>query len=126
MRLTRKEALKLHRQMWGDMKKKCGDYPSHRERHNFKERFITKHFGEDEDFENDCFLCEYALQKYNENLLEEEKEDYLVRDCCLVCPIDWSNGESEAIGFACELSKVKWDESPISEILSLPERNIDE
>lgn len=63
MKLTREEALKLHKQMWGNMKKKYGDYPSHRERHDFKEHFITKYFGEDEDFENDCFLCEYALHK---------------------------------------------------------------
>ena len=36
MKLTKKEALKLHKQMWTDMQNKLGDMPSAPDREMFK------------------------------------------------------------------------------------------
>ena len=58
MKLTREEALKLHRQMWSDMQRDLGDTPMRMSRIKYKQLWIAKHFP-DEDVCNNCFLCEY-------------------------------------------------------------------
>lgn len=122
MKLTREEALKLHRQMWTDMlaelgEKGVGKYDvSFAEdkllvaRNMFKADWCKKHFPGDGICDY-CFLCEYALQKEREGSVGHK---------CDACPIMWS---PKHITFACERTDgVTWNKSPISEILALPER----
>ena len=105
MKLTREEALKLHRQMWTDMQKELGDNPSRTQRTAFKYEWIRKHFP-GEYVESGCFLCEYRNQT--------------TRDC-EQCPIDWGyNYVLSSSG--CEFGKHKWGYIPISVLLALPER----
>ena len=118
MDLTKEEALKLHREMWGDMQKEHGNNPSAFNRFNYKARWIRKHgYG---NIMNKCFLCEYAL----------EESGYDGHKMCNYCPIDWSeltqDETSKRYGF-CTYNKSPdllevWQTSYISEILDLPER----
>ena len=104
MKLTREEALKLHRQMWSDMKAELGDNPSGTERVLFKKEWKEKHFP-GESVLDDCFLCEASR----------------LRNCgggCGKCPIVWPYGK-------CFANRYYYN-APISEILALPERRTDE
>lgn len=47
MKLTRKEALNLHRWMWMDIQKVLGDNPTPAKRVQFKEKWCREHFPED-------------------------------------------------------------------------------
>lgn len=111
--LTREKALELHRQMWADMQRDLGDNPSRRGRIDYKRRWIKKHFPEfidEEDWElirNNCFLCEYA-------------GDYT--EC--ECPIEWPAGKCEDGDRDCD--ERNWQYIPISELLALPERRMEE
>lgn len=108
MRLTREKALNLHRQMWTDMQEKLGDNPSYNDRENFKSEWIFKHFPK-EHICNNCFLCEFCKDCTN----GEE------------CIIDWGfNASTNSYG--CIRGKTSYETSPISEILALPKREIDE
>lgn len=110
MKLTKKQALELHRQMWTDMQNELGDNPSSGKRIDFKLRWCREHFPE-ERIESGCFLCEYTRQ-YN--------------DDCDCCPIKWD--EDERYDYCggqydyCGGQHVSYERSPISEILALPER----
>lgn len=104
MKITREEALKLHRQMWSDMQKELGDYPTHEERARFKESWCIVHTPESMPYAN-CFLCEYTSQIVA----------YGGKNCSNSCPIDWG-------GRNCMNDKIDFRCSPISEILALPER----
>lgn len=101
MKLTREEALKLHRQMWTDMQKDLGDCPDRVGRSMYKMEWCQKHFPDD-NIEADCFVCEYAVK----NDIE-----------CADCPIDWG-------GSSCISGIVTYCHSPINEILALPEREV--
>lgn len=103
MKLTREEALKYHRQMWSDMQKELGDEPNAIERLRFKLEWCMKHFP-GEKISSNCFLCEYA-------------------DDCDKCPIKWDVDYDNA---NCEGFVVNYLYSPISEILALPERKVEE
>lgn len=95
MKLTREEALKLHRQMWSDMRDALGDNPDFNERYFYKTQWCKKHFPE-EHITNSCFLCEYACSD------------------CWRCPIKWP-------GRTCETNSY-YKVVPISRMLALPER----
>lgn len=101
MKLTREEALELHRQMWSDMQRELGDCPDYCDRISYKSEWCNRRFL-NEKIEADCFLCEYCNQKYN------------VYECSH-CPIDWGAPD-------CCSGTVNYKKSPISEILALPER----
>ena len=101
MKLTREEALRLHRQMWTDMQKELGDKPNGGERVLFKENWCDEHFP-DEYIKSDCFLCEY-----NRNVDD---------DRCKYCLIVWPYGEC--------INHQYYYNTPISEILALPERKV--
>lgn len=108
MKLTREDALKLHRQMWSDMQRDLGDNPNWIKRMNYKKKWLKKHFPElaeseyEELIRNNCFLCEYAGKEFE--------------DC--VCLIDWPYGKCET-----HLDEsADWRYMPISELLALPER----
>lgn len=104
MKLTREEALELHRQMWSDMQNSLGDSPSLAERINFKKWWCNKHFPS-ERIVSFCFLCEYTKQygKY----------------CCDHCPIKWDDDYDDD---NCGGIGVNYECSPISTILALPVR----
>ena len=58
MKLTKEQALELHRQMWSDMQNSLGDYPWSDEREDYKQEWCEDHFP-NEDISFYCFLCEY-------------------------------------------------------------------
>ena len=111
MKLTREEALRLHRQMWTDMQMALGDNPLFKERALYKEQWCKEHFP-DERIESDCFLCEYAI-KY-----ADDGTDY-----CDFCPIMWDNDYNMDW---CIGEGVTYERSPISVILALPEREVED
>lgn len=105
MKLTKEQALELHRQMWTDMQNELGDTPSEYDREDFKREWCKDHFPS-EYILSYCFLCEY--------------DDQFKDRFCGHCPIDWSNGgedEDSCIGWHFTYYK-----SPISDILALPVR----
>ena len=67
MKLTKKRAIKLHRELWDWLfhhpSKKKWDWPR-----------WTRNGGDISVIENDCFLCEY---------------DKFRKDDCMACPLDW-------------------------------------
>ena len=111
MKLTKEEAVKLHRQMWGDMKAELGDNPSDEFRLKFKKDWCRRHFPNDAIL-NNCFLCEYIA-----GLNSCDGDSTQIADCDM-CPIVWPNETCYCIGY--------YYKAPISEILALPERRIDE
>lgn len=106
MKLTREEALKLHRQMWTDMQRDLGDNPTGRV--DYKMKWCKEHFP-NESIENHCFLCEY---------------DKSARNNCKDCPIRWPY-ENGYIMTYCTKHDYYY-KAPISEILALPERGMEE
>lgn len=108
MRLTREEALKYHRQMWGDMLRDIGDTDNANLRTHYKAEWCKKHFP-GESIDNYCFCCEYDLNT-----------DGM---CCVHCPIKWDVDYDNA---NCEGFVVNYLYSPISVILALPEREVEE
>lgn len=103
MKLTREEALKLHRQMWTDMQKALGDNPRPLERSEFKWSWCESHFPDD-TINAHCFLCEYVKQ----NHIKCHGGDR--------CLVKWPHG-------GC-LDENDYETAPISEILALPEREL--
>lgn len=109
--LTKEKALKLHRQMWSDMQKKLGDYPLYRARLEFKKKWC-----EENNFFNinaDCFLCEYSIQ---------HKADPLFCNCL----IDWKPLTGKNYCMNGKDNGSDYRDAPISKILELPERKVNE
>ena len=111
MDLTRKRALELHREMWGDMQKELGDNPPKYDRYDFKAQWCEEHFP-NESILSDCFLCEYVRQISPSRLR------------CYNCPINWGKNE---LKFNCQGRTVSGNNADyrydaISKILDLPER----
>lgn len=109
MKLTREEALKYHRQMWTDMQTELGDNPLFKERALYKKQWCKEHFP-DERIEADCFLCEYASRYADDG------------DYCDFCPIMWDKDYNMDW---CIGDGVTYEHSPISVILALPEREVE-
>jgi len=107
--LTREKALELHRQMWTDMQKDLGDMPNGGQRVSYKIEWCDTHFPK-ESIENSCFLCEYDKSSARNN--------------CKSCPIRWPY-EYEYTPCHCTNNQYYYN-APISEILALPEREIEE
>ena len=109
MKLTREEALKYHRQMWGDMQKELGDTDNANLRTPYKAEWCEKHFP-NEEVCGYCFLCEYDDQKSSD---------------CWHCPIDWPHDEEGCHHCCKEVNgNPYYLVAPISEILALPEREL--
>ena len=117
-----KEAVKLHREMWSDMKKTLGDNPDGTARIAFKQEWLAEHGYSKID--NSSFLCEYAL-----SVMLKEMRMGIIHSQCDHCPIDWSrltpDKESDYYGCCiysdCNDDEV-WESASIGEILALPER----
>ena len=116
MKLTREEALILHREMWREMKNKLGDAPAFLDRVRFKSKWCQNNFP-DYTIEHSCFLCEFARYR------DTEKYNNSITGCdCSICPIDWGNDND----CGCEEGSINWKNSFISDILALPERIMEE
>ena len=115
MDLTREQALKLHREMWGDMQKVLGDNPPRYYRYLFKEQWCEEHFP-NEKILSDCFLCEYVRQISPLSLR------------CRNCPIKWGNVETKfnCQGLSVGGNNADYRYDSISKILALPEREVSE
>lgn len=109
MKLTREKALELHRQMWTDMQRDLGNTPNGGDRVDYKRQWCDTHFPK-ESIENHCFLCEYdSLSAIHD---------------CKSCPIRWPYEDDCDV---CYCTKYRYYyKAPISEILALPEREIEE
>lgn len=88
--LTREEAIRRHRLMWNWMADEA-------ERTH---KPVTKidafdHFGWDEKTLSRCWCCEYA---YEEKL---RRELFDKKTTCELCPLDWSQGNGDAIKSRC-------------------------
>lgn len=111
MELTREQALKLHKQMWTDMQQELGDNPNSLERELYKRKWCREHFP-DENIRDCCFLCEYAHNKYKSD------GGFL----CRYCLIKWDYNYC----FEGDSIRKSYRNMPISQLLALPEREIDE
>ena len=109
MELTRKRALELHRQMWSDMQKELGDNPKSADRERYKRKWCEKYFP-NEYIDSNCFLCEY----------DRLKNGY-INNCRNTCLIKWTNG-----GCSSGDPEFRYYNMPISKLLALPERKVDE
>lgn len=118
-KLTREEAIMLHREMWADMQANLGDNPDYVERVAFKKKWIKEHFP-NEHVNSNCFLCEYAQSIVGDSFAR-----------CRACPIAWNSyllpecrlGDWQVARGAIV---VDYRFSPISVILALPEREVEE
>lgn len=115
--MDKETALKLHRQMWSDMRKELGDCPNAEEREAYKQEWCRKQFPYARIMHN-CFLCKYTGR------------GELSSAACIYCPIDWSSLQAyKGANNRCfsvykgggKNGKIYLD-APISEILALPER----
>lgn len=129
-RLTKERALTLHRQMWNDMREELGNKPNGLARAKFKRDWLRIHGYK--DVECNCFLCEYDTQQ------RKVKENW--NECCKHCLIDWSSLSAKEADDWLSLPGKEvascgdryihsdydfygiWASAPISEILSLPEK----
>ena len=115
-KLTREEAIRLHRKMWQDMQDELGDDPSKPDRLVFKRKWVEEHFPY-ENVRSNCFLCEYA---------QHTDRAYSTCILCSGCPIAWnSNDDPECAPgyFSCsDAGMVDYRYSLISAILALPDR----
>jgi hypothetical protein len=111
---TKKVAIELHKKMWTDMQKKLGDTPGLYVREGFKRDWCRNHI--EGRVNNHCFLCEYTT---NENGFVE----------CHRCPVIWPcEANGTMLKYFCEPGHLGfgYTNMPISEILALPEREIEE
>lgn len=114
-KLTREEAIRLHREMWQDMLAELGDDPKWDKRLDFKKKWVEEHFP-NEDVISNCFLCEYAESA--------AKDQYFSR--CLKCPIAWNSNKYPTCFAVWDRNMIDYRYSPISVILALPEREATE
>lgn len=113
--LTADEAYAKHIEMWTAMREKLGDNPSFLKRVKFKQAWCEEH---GENVEASCYLCQYDKEQH-------EKEYFA--PCGERCIVDWGtvvNGEYRGVG--CGFGKTRYKDSPISEILALPRREVSE
>lgn len=120
-KLEKDEAIRLYLEMWTDMKKELGDNPNLVKRATYKCDWLEKH-GYD-DVQASCFLCEYAQQAWWAN--------YGTHGQCDYCPIDWSSLSCGVLANRC-FGRYRngggevYQYAPISEILALPERKVND
>ncbi len=119
MKLSKKEAIKLHREMWTDMQEELGNKAEADDsRWQFKAMWCAEHFP-NINIKHNCMLCQYAIQTALKQL--DENDDGLDLNYCQFCPIDWPH-EDNVEEYFCERGDITWDYSDISDILALSER----
>lgn len=113
MYLTKEKALEEHRKMWKAMKEELGNCPDWGARYDFKDDWCKRNFKY-EDIEANCFLCEYARNKFND-------EGYGVTNMCDYCPVDWEGVKTSSGCYCYSGGGVNYRFSPIDDILNLKE-----
>ena len=125
MKLTKEEALRLHRAMWSDMQRELGDNPSPSERLDYKGEWCEEHFPNEYIF-NDCFCCEYNDQTEN----FEDLADVYCKHCPIAWPTKCDDNELPCCGRTFDRKSGQYHHyylvAPISEILALPERELND
>ena len=109
-KLTREDAIRLHREMWNWIADE-NEEGNNVEKWDFliKEGFIKSRDPEafipctDYEIDHDCFCCEYAKQK-----AEEDGEEYDYR--CQYCPLKWGNENKDLLYMCCEYATENDDE----------------
>ena len=92
--------------MWSDMQKELGDNPIDTRRIRYKAEWVEEHFP-GKYIDNDCFLCEYIRQTEGK---------------CYSCPVVWPE---EPVGYCCS-GDLNYYTMPISQLLALPESEVEE
>lgn len=118
IKLSKKEAIKLHREMWTAMQEELGNKVDEVDdgRWQFKAMWCAERFP-GIGIKHNCLLCQYAIQ----TALKQLDDDDWDVNYCQFCPIDWPHGDTVEEYF-CEHGDITWDSSDISDILALPER----
>lgn len=89
-------------------------------RMDFKEDWCKQ---KDEHPVNNCYLCEYALQAYQESFgfdysrIPSSKNYIMTKYMCRFCLVLWSKNREDN---DCEQDDMYWAFNPIDEILNLP------
>ena len=79
MKLTKKEAVELHRELWHRIAEREKEDTVYALKEEIIDEMLKEKGLEDEYVINDCFCCEYAHQQNG------DKEGCV----CIYCPIDW-------------------------------------
>lgn len=117
--LTADEAYAKHIEMWTAMQKELGDNPRHSDREQFKEEWCREH-GEDY-IDNYCYLCQYDDEQFGNSRTGN------CGDCGDRCLVDWGEVYVSARRYTgCCSGMTRYAISPISEILALPRREVNE
>lgn len=112
--LTADEAYENHIKMWKAMQEALGDNPPFIKRIQFKRAWCEQHGGDNVCAH--CYLCQYDEEQYGKNSFGH---------CGDRCLVDWGTvyyGEFRGVG--CGFGKTRYKDSPISEILALPRREV--
>ena len=92
-KLTKREAIDLHKEMWNFIVKNSEEKDSDSlefsdERADLKTKFIQIALS-GEKVLNDCFACEYANQQLQKYYKKNPSEFDVDGNYCKYCPIDW-------------------------------------
>lgn len=104
-KLTKEQSTKLHRDMWLWIAKQIARYKKPMEIGDLKELYIYNYT----DFKSvscDCFACEYACQK-----VEEELKKGYDFDKCKFCPLEWGTSGDEEGRYMCEDNTIDYEQS---------------
>ena len=110
-RLTKERAIELHRDMWNLVINELNKNPDANV-HNLKNKYIKtnpdihkyQEYNDNEELVyNNCFCCEYAVQKANPRMFSNDFDfwqEFNV-DFCEYCPLRWGTEENTE-DFFCE------------------------
>lgn len=108
MKLTRVEAVELHRELWHRIAQREKEDADYAVKEEVLDEMMKERGLEDEDVINCCFCCEYAYQQNG------DKEGLW----CVHCPIDWEGKDT------CELYYEWMYESDKRELIRIAKKNI--
>ena len=106
MKLTKKEAVELHRELWRRIAQREKEDTDYAVKEEVFDEMMKERGLEDEDVINYCFCCEYAYQQKG----DEEGST------CVYCPIDWEGKD------ICELYYEWMYESDKRELIRIAEK----
>lgn len=114
-KLSKEEAIRLHREMWEWIAEQealndiCINYSN---RVDLKIEWLQDHGFVPDTIMNECFLCEYAYQQSNVDR----------RKLCRYCPLIWTGSQTEH--YMCEDGECDWRRSDANEIAHLAEKGL--
>lgn len=126
-KLSPEIALDKYHEMWEAMQKAEEEFRTNGKdidlyefRMDFKKNWC-KERGENPI--NNCYLCEYALQAYQESFgfdysrVPSSRDYIMTKYMCRFCPVLWGEDRDNN---NCEQDDMYWGFNPIDEILNLP------